>query len=196
MRNCIHCGAAVNSRYKYCDDCRDTSSPWRISEFEIDRARTLLGISLPIRVRKTAGKRVAGRHYGVCTADNGGRYHYITIAARLTPEQASRTLWHEMTHAAQHEQDPNFTITYMTQRILFGYRDCPLEVEAKANEEYHDTEFSLTKGNRRASMAPLKRPVGLINEVVNGEIVSGNRLEARDLIESIRVAEAKIKLGR
>jgi hypothetical protein len=167
-----------------------------VSELKIDKARALLGISLPVRVRKTAGKRVAGRHYGIQTANNGSRYHYITVAARLTPEQASRTLWHEMTHAAQYEQDPHFTMTYTAQRLIFGYRDCPLEVEAKANEEYHDTEFSLTKGNKRASMAPLKHPVGLINEVVDGRIISGSRLENRDLIESLRVAEAKIKLGR
>lgn len=200
---CISCGTAVAARRKYCDDCRDTSAPWRVNDENLDKARTHLGIGAPVVVRRSATRKLLGRYHGVKLLDghptdldeimsmtdeelNNFMYHYITVAARLTVEQASRVIWHELTHAMQYQNIPDYTERYARELrdakraaarsglpLSHVYRMISFEREASANELNHNKLFSLTLANRRANMPDLKRPHQRIERVVNGKVVLG-----------------------
>lgn len=225
---CISCGSAVEGRRKYCDDCRDTSAPWRVDPDGLARACEHLNITVRVDIRRTATRKLLGRYHGVKIPDDAPRdhavidqmtdeeldalmSHYITVSARLTPEAASRTLWHELTHAAQYERDPNYYVEQYTKELQEAkrlanngfpynraYRMISFEIEAKANEELHYTLCSLTKANRRANMPALKQPHDRVSHVVNGQIIDGINAEAtergaRRAIEFAKTAQATLK---
>lgn len=148
MRNCTSCGAVVTTRHKYCEDCRDTASPWRPHELNIERARIELGISRPVEIRRSCGKNTVGKYYGISASG----VHIITVAARLSPVMASQIIWHELTHARQSERDPKFLENYANSMRFSGYLNNRYEREAKANEDLHNTRFSLARANKRCSL--------------------------------------------
>lgn len=206
MKNCPSCGSAVAGRIKYCDDCRDTRAPWRINHDNMKTACALLGIDISVRVRRVATRRLLGRYHGVHLTDDapldmevaakmteeqlaGFMYHKITIGTRLTPEAASRALWHELTHAKQFQDNPERYVHQYAEELKAAralaasgetsfaeaYRTISFEVEAKANEGLHDTVCSLTHVNKRANMPELNPPHTRITHVVNGKIYLGDR---------------------
>lgn len=224
---CISCGSSIDGRRKYCDDCRDTSAPWRVDTDNLARACDHLGVTVRVNIRRTATRRLLGRYHGIKVPDDAPRdpavidtmteeqidalmTHYITASARLTPEAASRTLWHELTHAAQYERDPNYYVEQYAKELREArrladngipfnraYRMISFEIEAKANEDLHYTMFSLTKANRRANMPALKQPHDRISHVVNGQIIEGVNAEAtergaRRAIEFAKTAKATL----
>lgn len=133
MKNCTSCGAVVAGRSRYCEDCRDTKAPWRPDDENIARAAQHLGISFPVRVRRTNARRLMGRYSGLKIDKNAPSdpaiimamsqddlnehlYHQITVAARMLPVSASRILWHELTHAKQFEEYyPNWFDAYAAE---------------------------------------------------------------------------------
>ena len=206
LKTCPSCSATfeAHGRMIHCGDCRDTGAPWRPDERNILIAAEHLGISVGIVVRRSATRRLLGRYHGIKLTRDAIRdaavvatmrdedvdkmmFHYITVSARLTPDAASRVLWHEITHAAQYERDPeHYTTRYAKElrdakRIAARtgipferlYRMISFEVEAKANEDNHHSVCALTLANRRASMPALKKPHSRVARVVNGRIVSG-----------------------
>lgn len=200
---CKSCGAATTGRKHYCDDCRDTKAPWRPHSVNIQRAADHLGITIPIVVRRSATRKLLGRYHGIKLRDghptdvdtvlamsdeelNNYMFHYITIAARLTVDQASRAIWHELTHAAQYQNIPDYRERYARELrdakraaartglpLSNVYRMISFEREASANELNHEKLFSLALANSRANMPDLKRPHQRIERVVNGNVVLG-----------------------
>lgn len=164
MRNCTSCGAAVTTRHKYCADCRDTASPWRPDEFNIERARIELGLKHPVVIRRSCGKNTSGKYLGI----NARGEHVITVAARLSPTMASQVIWHELTHAKQREQNEDFHFDYTLARARYGYANNVYEIEAKASEDNHYARFSLTHANKRANMRRVKNSLVLYAE--DGEV--------------------------
>jgi hypothetical protein len=157
---------------KYCDDCkacrasRDTSSVWRVDLDAVDAARLHMGISLPVYVRRTRGKRLQGRYHGIVDAGMvarsardrfGHEAHYVTVSASLHPTKASRTIYHELAHARQRERDETSAQgAYVKARdglasafagssladagtmAHLAYLATPQEVEARMCEGLHD----------------------------------------------------------
>lgn len=204
MRNCTSCGSPTTGKMKYCDDCRDTSAPWRVHDANLLVACDHLKIQVPVVIRRSATRKLLGRYHGIQLREDAPRdmdviatmtddelnsfmYHKITASARMTPESASRTLWHELTHAAQYERDSDYYISEYAKELQDAkdiaasglmtfekaYRLISFEVEAKANEDLHYTLCPLTLVNKRANMPQLKRPHGRIDHVVNGVIHNG-----------------------
>lgn len=61
--------------------------------------------------------------------------HRVGVQAHVSPERASRTLWHELAHCAQydHGQRPNTMAVFRAQG-RDAYMNHPAEVEARAAE--------------------------------------------------------------
>jgi len=61
--------------------------------------------------------------------------HRIVIKSYLSPEQASSTLWHELTHAAQAErvsrEDPSLWWAFIRKQRRIPYSHRPIENEAR-----------------------------------------------------------------
>jgi hypothetical protein len=195
MTNCIECGTATPPRNKYCDDCRDTAAPWRVDPAAVSRALADLGVVAPVDIRRSSGRNTKGRYHGMSLlADDNNDLvlcHRITVAARLHPADASRTIWHELTHASQFECD---VAGYNAKYKQYAYTSNPYELEAKANERYHDTKFSLTLVNKRANMRPTNHP--RVAAVVDGNIVDGVYADRYRQYNLNRIRDAEAALGR
>lgn len=209
MRNCAHCGTAVQNE-KHCDDCSYTKSPWRLDNDALLRACDELGILLPVRVAQVSDRDDPIGLYHAPRRDSvdGGLFHPISVVARLTAPAASRSIWHEMTHAAQWESDPDFIDNYnrlneAAQNVAKQngldykeiYRLIPYEVEAKANEAYHDSMFPLALPNKRASMRTIRDHHRIVS-VKNGVIVKGYAAEEIERRNRGRIERARKMLNR
>lgn len=226
MTTCTNCDTAIPGRSKYCDDCRDTSAPWRPNDASIQFGADYLGIDVRVLVRRSATRKLLGRYHGIkLTPDavrdesvintmtdkdlNAMMYHYITVSARLTPEAASRVIWHEMTHAAQYERNPGHYVSKYAEELRDAkriaartgipfdrlYRMISFEIEAKANEDNHYQVCSLALANLRASMPSLKRPHSRIDKVVNGKIIDGTHADMFEKQAKINISTAKTMLS-
>lgn len=142
-----------------------TNPPWRKNERAIREAIELFGLTLPVEIKLTSH---AGGRYGAHTlhpvggqvrVHNGriywaetatGLVHRITVKAWRSAEEASRTLWHELTHAMQAERELSKLANSSIKDKLEGWRTCadrghglsysrkPLEIEAREHESFHD----------------------------------------------------------
>ena len=120
------------------------------------KACEMLGIASPVHVKRSPGRSLRGAYHGMkpgrdihrnCEPDT--LYHCVTVSAVLHPADASRTLWHELTHAAQRERDPAFRAKYRAAEKATRcvrknstaahsrYQALPWEVEARANARHH-----------------------------------------------------------
>ena len=223
-RTCRHCAAAFTGGSAHCPDCRDTAAPWRVDEAALARACAHLGIDVEVRVRRMHGRGLRGRYHGIRLAPEAPldpaviatmtddelaalMHHHITIAVRLTPEDASRVLWHELTHAAQYEHDSDAYIEgYARERAAIraecaitgepwgtAYRRISYEVEATANEGLHDDLHPLTLANRRCTLKRIPDHPFVVS-ATNGRLELG-RLQAhgeRRRREGIREARRRL----
>jgi hypothetical protein len=156
------------------------------------QACRLLGITKPVEIRRTSGNNTAGKYRGI----NAKGIHVITVAARLSPTMASQTIWHELTHAKQNENDENFRSNYGKSVRSVGYLKSPYEREAKANEENHNTKFSLALANKRASL-PVSRSVNsLVSHAVDGNVYYSTRYYRYMRANEMAISAAKASLGR
>jgi hypothetical protein len=155
-------------RREWCVKCRPVQvqqgrrMPWEVDRAAVKRASTELGVTHPVYVKRSPGKNVKGRYHGLVKGSELHRlcepdtlYHYVTIAAKASADDASRTLWHELTHAAQAERDAQFHRKYARIARMTGangsgsdsahaaYLSIPYEIEARKNSGMHDTHGAL-----------------------------------------------------
>ena len=119
---------------------------WSIIPANYREALDFFGLTMPVKVKQTAhqGGRYGAHSFRV--GPDGRPYHHITVKSWLDPQQAGRTLWHELTHAMQAEREAAGTRTTAdalrawrtTSARMGSYRDRPIEVEARAHEDYND----------------------------------------------------------
>lgn len=86
---------------------------WKIDEEGFAKAKDLLNISLPVRVRILDGTNSFGSltgkyhgigHWGITSEERLDEpAHHITIDGKMSLSSANEILWHEMTHASQAE---------------------------------------------------------------------------------------------
>jgi hypothetical protein len=113
----------------------------------VREAIDLLGIERPVVVKIVAARNLGGTHR-VKPDGRGNYFHSITIRTSSSPEKASSSLWHELTHAAQCEtfETPiHFHRAYAKASAMDGgYRNNRYEVEARGNESLSE-DLRLTK---------------------------------------------------
>lgn len=83
---------------------RKVGGGWRLNRAGVQAVSRELGLEFPVLVKQTSrvGSQ-AGAHY--LRMDAKGRlYHHITVKSYDTPEEANKTLRHELRHAWQAEQ--------------------------------------------------------------------------------------------
>jgi len=208
LKPCDHCGTATNK--KYCENCRLTAAPWRVDPVNLERAYEVLGLEVSARIRFTKAQNIRGRYYGMELVKDirsisesededeamlSMMYHNIRVIHRLMPEDASRVIWHELTHALQYERDPegyreNYkrecrkAIALAQSHVVSefeAYLRIPQETEAKANEHYHDSHFPLTLANKRVTIEH-KHEQAYVNGAENGHIWHGykNKVSAKE----------------
>jgi hypothetical protein len=122
--------------------------PWSVNPNALEQAGRHLGLHHPVKINLVKGTR--GQYQGL-----GPDGHEIDVVSWLKPESASKQIWHEMTHALQHERDP-----HGFQFGMQGYWDAyhqshgdylnhPWEVEARQTAEAHP--FPVVHGIRAQS---------------------------------------------
>jgi hypothetical protein len=221
---CRHCGAACAGGAVHCPDCRDTAAPWRVDEAALARACAHLGIDVQVRVRRMHGRRLRGRYHGIRLAPDAPTdpavieamtddelaaqiHHRITVATRLTPSVASRVLWHELTHAAQYERDPDgYVEGYARERDLVrahcartgepwgvAYKRISYETEATANEGLHDDLHPLTLPNRRCTLRRLPDHPFVVG-TTSGRLELGRLAANADARQRTAIREARRRL--
>jgi hypothetical protein len=102
--------------------------------FVIDRqaladACDLLGLKLPVKIRYNARVGTTNGNYQLRAG-----WHDIMLKSYHTAEQASSTLWHELTHAMQAERAGDFAAwrQVRAEQARYSYRIRPIEREACA----------------------------------------------------------------
>lgn len=116
---------------------------YRIDQKALKDAIAILGLKLPVRVRQHARVGNTNGNYR-----HGVTHHNIMIKSYLTPEQASKTLWHELTHAQQAERAGDYagwTLESQQQRRSYAYWNRPIEVEARANADKYAPLYPICK---------------------------------------------------
>ena len=116
----------------------DTSErpSWRYHVPAIEQACDRLGVSARVRIYLSNSRR--GRWLGSQHWDERAGEHVVMLAAWLSPDGASRTLWHELTHCAQTERGEDLYVDASSSRRARmsreQYAELPGEREASANE--------------------------------------------------------------
>lgn len=106
------------------------------------RAVMHLGVTRPVEVGCANYHR--GRWGGMHSLERG--IHRVRVAYWLPPNDASRTLWHELSHAAQSDRGiPSGTAQLRRELGDDAYTNDPREVEAREAEQLHDTLFPLAR---------------------------------------------------
>ena len=114
----------------------------RFSVPAVREAIAYFGLVDPIEVKFSGGIHRRGCHRYA----GKGQPHIITVSTYLSPEEAGRTLWHELTHAAQREYlgQEEFTAQYRLESATKGYRGNKFEVEAREHSDLN-AEIPLAK---------------------------------------------------
>lgn len=108
-----------------------TAPAWDFDVPAIMRAARELGVSSPVEVGCVEWTRK--RWDGLAAFDEG--VHSIRVRRAADADEASRTLWHELTHAAQRDRGEHMDSGEVLRRRGFAaYRAHPHEVEARASE--------------------------------------------------------------
>lgn len=99
-----------------------------VDQAALNRAIQTLGLRLPVRIRFNSRVGSTNGNYRFM-----GGYHNIMLKSYRTAEQASETLWHELTHAMQAERAGGTLEAWAKeQRKSRGkYQACPREIEAR-----------------------------------------------------------------
>lgn len=106
-----------------------SSGGYRINQAALNAAIATLGLKIPVRVRFHARAGSTRGNYRFAPT-----HHNIMLKSYLTPEQASNTLWHELTHALQAERSGSVTgwAAECNKQKRYSYRNRPIEREANA----------------------------------------------------------------
>ncbi len=124
---------------------------YRLDESALAEASEYLGLKLPIRVRYSSRAGNVRGNYRLGRSTSGPNFHNIMLKTYIGAEQASKTLWHELTHAMQAERemlaagldlrDPAGKIAWQSADARgrgIGYSRKPIEVEAREGEKMHE----------------------------------------------------------
>jgi hypothetical protein len=105
---------------------------FRVDDDALRDGCELLGIHHPVRI--VLNGRV-GPTWGNHRFD--GAEHRIMVKSYLTPEQATRTLWHELTHAMQAERVGGGVAWWALCRAQrsYSYSQRPIELDAREMED-------------------------------------------------------------
>jgi hypothetical protein len=108
---------------------------WSIDHAALAHACAVLGVSWPVEIRRTTARGHTGRH--VMTERDYGMRHRITVNKLSDPAKASRTIIHELTHAAQAEAAGSMSAWHRRCKAehRLPHRARPMEREAYANAE-------------------------------------------------------------
>lgn len=114
----------------------------RLDPIAIREALDLMEVKHDVQIKWSGGysRRGAHRFY------DGKNLHVITVSTHLMADQASNTLWHEITHAAQTERYENgkvFHAHYVKENRTRGYKRNRFEVEASENGDAFGTDHPL-----------------------------------------------------
>lgn len=107
-----------------------TGGGFKIIQSALKTAQEELGLTIPVKVRFNARQGNTNGNYRF-----RGTHHDIMVKSYLTPEEASSTLWHELTHAMQAERCGGTTETWTKvhrEQRNWTYRQRPIEIEANA----------------------------------------------------------------
>ena len=102
---------------------------WSIDQEALDAAVELLGLKLPVKIRFNSRVGNTNGNYRL-----GAGYHDIMLKTYRTAQQASQTLWHELTHAMQAERAGGTRAAWLAdlEKSRGKYQRCPREIEARA----------------------------------------------------------------
>jgi hypothetical protein len=81
---------------------RQIGGGWKTSTAGLHRAKMDLGLKLPVEVKQHNKVGDTNGNYRL-SMEGGYLHHQIMVKGYLTADQASKTLWHELGHAAQAE---------------------------------------------------------------------------------------------
>ena len=78
-----------------------TTSRFEINLGKVDKAREILGVDFPVKIKITSGsKSRVGSH----RKNPGENFHRITVSKMQSLIEMNKTLWHELQHAADCER--------------------------------------------------------------------------------------------
>lgn len=106
---------------------------FRLNHAAIRDACELLGVKMPVAIKFNG--RVGATHGNHRFT---GSSHRIMVKSYLTVQQASETLWHELTHALQAERDCGSRAAWVAQHSeqrRYSYQRRPIEIEARKMSE-------------------------------------------------------------
>lgn len=115
---------------------------WHLDRRALNAAAKQMGLKLPVHVKtnsKYGGKNGTYRFKPASKAPAGLRvanataFHNIVVKSYLTPEQATATLWHELTHALQAERAGSVEAwnRFTRDQRRWPYARRPIEIEAR-----------------------------------------------------------------
>lgn len=111
---------------------------WDFDLGAIANACEVLGVKAPVVVGCAEYPR--GRWGGMHSVERGE--HRIRVRRAHSAAAASRTLWHELSHAAQSDRGVEGGTAALSGA---AYTNDPREREARAAERNHDERFALVK---------------------------------------------------
>lgn len=120
-------------------------SGFNIMQDALKAAQKELGLVLPVKIRFNARQGRTNGNYRFNTT-----HHDIMIKSYLSPEQASSTLWHELTHAMQAERvggTKSVWADFLKDQSSYSYKNRPIEIEAnKMSRAKKDSPLCVAKG--------------------------------------------------
>ncbi|MEA2493269.1 MAG: hypothetical protein QOJ29_1180 [Thermoleophilaceae bacterium] len=138
-----------------------------VAHDSVQQAAHMLGLTHRVRVYVRRYEWLGGRYIALVDGE-----HRIGVASDLSAREASRALWHELTHARQVEQlggAEEFSTRWWREMSELGltrveaaladsrrYRSAPLEAEAKVGERNH-RRLSLARPVRRRRLWPERK---------------------------------------
>jgi hypothetical protein len=131
---------------------------WKISALALREAQVALELQFPVKIEilpHQGGKR------GDYQPSDDGKSHRIRIKNWLDTEQASKTLWHELTHAKQTEREIQFgerTLRPAFSRMKTNYEPLPGRKKGRYKHSPCEIEANNVAEMMYADM-PLVRPV-------------------------------------
>lgn len=139
---------------------RKASLPmWEPDHSRLLHAYDTLSITWPVQIRRTASRQHQGCHKLKVNAGRTTPTHMIVVDKTLTPNFASRILWHELAHAAQAERASKLigattarlmqaawaSSSLRTRDIPYNARPCEVEARQIENKYQHHLLTRLAK---------------------------------------------------
>lgn len=134
-----------------CQTCRladrSTEPPWTgYDDDALREAREFFGLTQPVGIYPIpsweADPTMRGRHH----YDEDRGEHVVQLDPTLQVDVADRVLAHELTHAAQAEDEgPMMARHYQFANFAFGYLDNPYEVEARRMADRLEGRFRVMR---------------------------------------------------